>query len=126
MPGGGSGGGPTGAGPGRALPMTPPLERFTIEQSDTAVFFRYAPKAGVSVPTNWRKSTTRFWPGEEVVELRAKWSEDGLVLERGVAEGGSSVEVFSRAPDSRRLVVTTELPGGRTIRRVYDLVSPGS
>jgi hypothetical protein len=128
IPGGGrrpgmGGGRPGGGGdPRLAMGVAAPLQRFTIEQSDTAVFFRFSSKEGVTVPTSGRKTATMFWPGEPEVELKAKWTDDGLVLERRITERGEVTEHYSRAKESERLVVTVELPGGRKLRRVYDRV----
>lgn len=145
MPGGGR---EAGGGPGFGMMMAQ-LDRFTIEQTDSTVFFRFAPKEGVVVPTNGRKTSTRFWPGSSEAEVKAKWTEEGLVVERELkadepveeaggeggeggeaprrarAGGGTVKEIYTRAPQSNLLTVITEV-GGRRLRRIYELVPPAA
>lgn len=127
IPGGGRGGRSLrGARPMAGFGAMQPPERFTIEQTGTAVTFRFAPKRAVTLRTDGSPTKTRFWPGVAEVDLRARWTEAGLRVERKLPMGGSLVETYSRDPGAQRLVVTTEFSGRRApsvqIRRVYDAV----
>jgi len=125
-PGGGPGRRPEGMGGRATIPLEVlwPVERFTIEQGNDEVTFRFAPKEGVIVPTTGRAVATTFWPGSDDTVLKARWLEDGLEVERRMGEDKGIKEVYTRGRDAERLVVTTNLPGGRTLRRVYERLPP--
>jgi hypothetical protein len=122
MAGGGRRGGGMAGGDRAGAALRRPAPQLVLVQGEHTVTFRFGPKLGVVVPTNGRK-TVADWPGAGELELKARWTDAGLRLERRPAGGRGIVEVYSRSPDSPRLIVTTEIAGPRStrsLRRVYD------
>jgi hypothetical protein len=68
------------------------------------------------------------------IEIKAKWNDRLLVLERKVSGGGKVTEWYTRSEDGRQLIVQVRVKGGRIpraieFRRVYDRAEgqpPGS
>lgn len=124
-PGRTQGGGMIAAGGAGGIAAATPAAGFVLTQTDSAVTFAFTSKNSVAVPTDGRKITAHSWPNLGEVELKARWTDDGLRLERRIQDGGSLVEIYSRTAGSDRLIVRLELEGraGRmSLVRVYERV----
>lgn len=98
-----------------------PVEQFTIIQSDSQVTIRFAAKNSVTVPTSGRRVTAMAWPGVGEVQVSARWTDEGLQLERAIPNAGSVTELLSRE-STERLDVRTEIRsthGRQVLRYVY-------
>lgn len=104
-----------------------PLAEIVLIQSDTAVTFRFGGKAGVVVPTTGRTVRTALWPNAAQVLLNARWTEEGLRVQRTLPGGRLSVvETYSRSPETDGMIVTTQIaaPDAPTLTWIYDRVTP--
>jgi len=108
-----------------ATAVGPAPSRLTIEATDSLVTFRFPVGEDVALATDWQQ-VTGIWSEQRPWELRARWYEGRLEVERRQPNGDriKLEEYYSRSPGSDRLVVWTRIsvPGDElSVRRVYRL-----
>jgi hypothetical protein len=97
-----------------------------IMQNESSVAIAYADATTQAFPTDGSQARV-VWEGVGEVDAKARWRENSLVVERKLEDGITVVETYTRAPESPRLIVGTEVKGTlRTLKflRVYDGAAP--
>ena len=108
-------------GPGGAERMQAHYRTLQITYDEPALQVEYGDERGETFYTDDRK-VKRDTGERGLVEVRAKWKDNRVVVERETGRG-KATETFELSPDGRRLVVTSKLNGPMgsvTIKRVYD------
>lgn len=98
------------------------LETFELVQSDAAIALSRGGKRGLTITTDGKKRAVTWWDVDDL-QTKGEWKSGQLRIERQLSHV-KIVEVYSRYPQSNRLIITTTIEGPRksTYRRVYDRV----
>ncbi len=120
-----------GSAPGGARPERPRMpdhiRNLTIMQTDTAVVLSALGGPEVTVITDGRRRDVVWLDGNNA-EVKAEWTDNGLVIERREESGPTVRETYLRYPRSTRLSVEMEIKGSNLPRamklvRLYDLLA---
>ena len=105
--------------------------RIKMSHLDSTITIREARRPSLTLHTNW-KEVTRDLDNDTKVDIRARWKERELQIERQVQNGGRILERYTLSQSTNRLHVekSVEMEMGRgqtlTFHYVYDRVEDPS
>jgi hypothetical protein len=100
-------------------------EAFTITQTDSTVAFESEGGSPLVLHPDGRKAD-QMVRGIGKVELKARWKDDRLIVERKLESGLKLEQSYERSQDGKRLLLKVELSGGSLpdfieLRRIYEV-----
>jgi hypothetical protein len=102
----------------------PPPRSLVVEHHDSTVAVRNAGRRSIELLTNWEKVRQEIENDGEL-DIRARWQDRALQIEREVTGGGKVTQSDSLSSDGERMLVETRLEMGgqgreQVFRYVYD------
>lgn len=99
----------------------PPPRRIVVEHHDSTVSVQSNRERPADLVTNWKKVELEI-ENHGKLDIKARWQERALQIEREVHDGGKVTQSYSLSSDGERMLVETRLDMGRGQEQVFHYV----